>query len=121
MTDRDKIIETMARAMCRRKTDENTYGDVSEDAVQNYVDAAWRLFSPDAESALTALEASGMAVVPREPTEAMVDAGGSSIIRPSVYMGGVPPGAKRRARDIWADMLAASPTPTSKRPEGEQG
>ncbi len=58
---------------------------------------------------LSALSSKGLAVVPVEPTEAMQDAGGSSIIRPSIYMGGTPPGAKRRARDVWADMLAAAP------------
>lgn len=61
-----------------------------------------------ARAALAAIEAEGCRVVPVEPTEAMLDAGGSSVVRPSVYMGGTPPGAMRRARDIWAAMLAAA-------------
>jgi hypothetical protein len=61
-----------------------------------------------ARAAFAAIEAAGHRVVPVEPTEVMLDAGGSSIIRPSIYMGGTPPGAKRRAREIWAAMLAAA-------------
>lgn len=90
MSDRDKIIETMA------------------DGIRDAIDAEG-LVRPEAaaSAALTALKASGRAVVPVEPSEAMLDHGGSSIIRPSIYMGGTPPGAKRRARDVWAAMLAA--------------
>jgi hypothetical protein len=62
-----------------------------------------------ARAILTAIEASGRwKIVPVEPSDAMLEAGGSSIIRPSIYMGGTPPGAKRRARDVWADMLRAA-------------
>lgn len=87
---RATIIEVMARAMdCP--------------AGQEYM-PVMREF---AARALAALSAEGMAVVPVEPTEAMLDNGGGSIIRPSIYMGGTPPGAKRRARDVWAAMLAA--------------
>ena len=105
---RDEDIETICNALCHGKACARDCADADHTPCDDSV-CTWR---EDAERILTALEASGMAVVPREPTEAMVDAGGSSIIRPSVYMGGVPPGAKRRARDIWADMLAASPTPS---------
>ncbi|HEY1034963.1 MAG TPA: hypothetical protein VGE09_08280 [Pseudoxanthomonas sp.] len=122
---RSTIIETMARAIVRAKGAEVCASDdewplavAHHRAMTAKHGAAYtngRSLYTDAfnfaESALAAyeahLEASGMAVVPVEPTEAMLDHGGSAIIRPSIYMGGTPPGAKRRARDVWASMLAA--------------
>lgn len=105
MSDRAEIIETMARALF--------YGfrlEVEDPPLVTWedheVDPCHEDYIAAASAALTALEASGMAVVPVEPTEAMLDNGGSSITRPSIYMGGTPPGAKRRARDVWAAMLA---------------
>jgi hypothetical protein len=65
-------------------------------------------FLQSARAIITAIEASGRRIVQVEPTPAMTEAGGSSIIRPDVYMGGVPPGAKRRAKDVWADMIRAA-------------
>lgn len=88
---RSKAIEVMAEAIAEADTAYATMTDI-------------------AEAALDALQAEGMTVVPVEPTEAMVIAGGGSIIRPDVFMGGVPTGAKRRARDVWAAMLSASPS-----------
>jgi len=68
MTDRSKIIEVMARGICRRRLDDNIVGDVSEDEIRAYVDETWRLFESDASAALTAyeshLQAKGLAVVP---------------------------------------------------------
>lgn len=94
---RDRIIEVMARRF-------RALGLSTADALRG------------ANEALHALESAGIAVVPREPTEAMLDSGGSAIIRPSIYMGGTPPGAKRRARDVWSAMLAAT-KPTQEEPD----
>ena len=49
-----------------------------------------------ASAALTALESSGRAVVPREPTQAMIDAGLGLVTR----------------GDIWSAMLAAALPPS---------
>jgi DNA-binding SARP family transcriptional activator len=77
MSDRAKIIEVMARGICRRRLDDNIVGDVSEDEIRAYVDETWRLFESDASAALTAyeshLQAKGLAVVPVEPTNAMLE------------------------------------------------
>ena len=100
---RDKALEVMARAMCFGKDCRRNCPDADHAPCPD----ALYLWQEDAERILTALQAEGMTVVPVEPTEAMLDNGGSSIIRPSIYMGGTPPGAKRRARDVWAAMLAA--------------
>jgi hypothetical protein len=65
---RDAIIETMARGKCEREG----YNPDME-----YLGAGeplWLRFEPEAAADLAALEAAGLAVVPVEPTEAMIDA-----------------------------------------------
>jgi hypothetical protein len=94
MTDRDKIIQVIAEGAA-------AYEGVTYSMFP-------KPFNEQAIRILDALETAGLAVVPVVPTEAMATAGGGSIIRPNVYMGGVPPGAKVRARDVWADMLRAA-------------
>jgi hypothetical protein len=60
---RKQIIETMARAMVSAEYERNPNHSTR---VSYHRD--------DAAAALSALESAGMVVVPREPTEAMVDA-----------------------------------------------
>jgi hypothetical protein len=65
---------------------------------------------------LTTLEASrtpGMVMVPREPTEAMIEAGRTYEMgcRRDCWLGAP------RAWEVWKAMLAASPTPS---PEGAE-
>lgn len=90
--DDTDLAECVAKALCQ-------HGEL----------LCWETHTSDAARAIAAIEAFGMKIVPKTPTEAMIEAGGSEIIRPSVYMGGTPPGAKRRARDVWAAMLDAAP------------
>jgi hypothetical protein len=90
MTDRDKLIEAMATAM------------VGETVMSDRV-RGWNDF---AQAALTALEALGLAGVPREPTEAMLDAG-------YAVDGGVV-----CVEQIYRAMLAAAPLPAAPN-EGE--
>lgn len=59
MSDRAEIIETMRKALHEQ------FSDTISPLGINLI----------ASTALTALEASGRAVVPREPTEAMLEAG----------------------------------------------
>ncbi len=67
MTDRDKLIEAMARSIALAA---GAYEGPEFD---------WRAYEGEAQAALAAheawLEAQGIAVVPVEPTEAMIDAG----------------------------------------------
>ena len=69
----------------------------------------YKTWDEAARAALAAIEAAGYRVVPVEPTEEMVDRIGAELVRPNVYMGGTPPGAKLRARSNYAAMLAARP------------
>jgi hypothetical protein len=90
---RDKIIELMARELCRSdgyNPDDLEPGNCPYHNDTEIVDSVvrgvphffmWRLFRYDAERAFTALEAAGYkfagpdeVVVPREPTEKMIEA-----------------------------------------------
>ena len=59
--NRDKIIETMARAMCRLA--HSTALD-REPVPDELIDHRWYKFMPTAATALASLETAGMAVVP---------------------------------------------------------
>jgi protein-tyrosine-phosphatase len=83
MSDRAKIIEVMARAGA--SFEEVEYEKFSE------------LFIEQAEYMLALLEKSGMAVVPVEPTQAMINAGMTCMTDDD---GELP--------DIWAAMIAAA-------------
>ena len=62
MSDRDKLIEAMARGMCKRNWPSGTERDY---------DMMWEGWVADAQAALAAIEVNGFVVVPVEPTEAM--------------------------------------------------
>ena len=85
MSERDKIIEVMARAGA-------SFEEVEYDKFPE-------LFIEQAEYMLAALAKSGLAVVPVEPTEAMLAAGRGEIF------GDV---KLADAGEAWAAMLAAS-------------
>jgi len=110
--DGREVVEIGARALYERfrvEEEERGPGFLSYEDHQRLFKKSHVLAYQDAARAiLDAIEESGWRIVPVEPTPAMLEAGGSSIIRPDVFMGGVPPGAKRRARDVWADMLRAA-------------
>lgn len=64
---RDKLIETMARALAREE-----WPHASADARASWEHNRWPDYVREATAALTAIEAAGMRVVPVEPTEAMI-------------------------------------------------
>lgn len=71
----------------------------------------------DLRTLLSALSrGAGWVLVPREPTEAMQEAGGRSIAHPSVYMGGAGPNRRKLAAQYYRAMIAAAPPV----PEGEE-
>jgi hypothetical protein len=75
VTDRDKLIEAMARGLCKSEWPSGTERDY---------DMMWEGWVTDAQAALAAIEANGFAVVPREPTVKMVAAGFHEyVLRPS--------------------------------------
>lgn len=95
---RSKIIEVMARHLARR-----LFGTDLDRPDRPYIkrsaeDTCQRI----AEEALAALSAEGMAVVPVEPTEAMLEAGRREIFA-DVKMAD--------ASEAWAAMLAAAAKP----------
>lgn len=57
---------------------------------------------------LRGLRDGSLVAVPREPTEAMINAGGASHDHPSVFMGGPSHNGRDKARRIWAAMLDAA-------------
>jgi len=68
--NRNDLREVIARAVClknERQPDE-TYGRV----------LGWVIYLPEADAILSALDAAGMVVRPKEPTSAMIDAGDSA-------------------------------------------
>jgi len=58
-----------------------------------------------ARAVLAALEGEGLVVVPREPSKAMVHAGGAAHDYPSVYMGGPSHNGRRVAKRVWETMI----------------
>ena len=67
MGDRDKLIEAMARAMCKRNYPSGTDRDI---------DMMWEGWEGDAQASLTAIETQGFAVVPGwQPIETCPDEG----------------------------------------------
>jgi hypothetical protein len=124
---RDDVIEAMAKAY----DDEFklwTYGHYDQGDVHGFlVHAVWRdgdqiaqnsqeapmqaamarmRAGASIEAALSALEAMGLAIVPKKPTEAMLDAADlSSMIYPSRY----PEQEREERREIWRYMLLSSP------------
>lgn len=105
MTEREKIVEVMARGLCRLRIQSNLRYDTKVRGaawLQQAEDAGWHAFVEEASAALTALEASGMAVVPREPTPEMYRAGSERLQM-----------VLTSADGVWGAMLsAASPTPS---------
>jgi hypothetical protein len=93
MTDRDKLIEAMAAALA----DEEGLRPTEHS----------RRWVRQAKAVLTAIEANGLVVVPREPTEAMIEAGEDQEWRMHVetVLG------TDRWRRVYRAMLAAAPLP----------
>ena len=87
MTDRDKLIEEIARGMA---IDAGAYEGP---------DLHWPAYVDDAQAALAAIEAAGFAVVPVEPTEAMKIAAFEA----------AGPYAEEDPLDVWRAMIAAAP------------
>lgn len=78
MSDRATIIEVMARALVRRRIEFNHMDETKScdpDWLQRAEDSTWEYFQTDAEVVCAALQKSRLAVVPAEPTEAMLEAG----------------------------------------------
>ena len=79
---RDDLREVIARAICRVQLNG---GDPDQPAVRwNGTEMepqsfpAWRDYMDESEHSLSALDAAGMVVRPKEPTSAMIDAGDSA-------------------------------------------
>jgi hypothetical protein len=100
MTEREKLIEAMARALCREdgirptRLEPGTAFGV-DGKLPNGDDGffTWRLYIGKATSALAAIEAMGAVVVPVEATGAMFNS--------ADFTNDLP--------DVWGLMLAASP------------
>ncbi len=98
MTDRDKLIEVMARAICEYETPES-YDDLP------VISMFKKYFRATAQAALAAIEANGFAVVPVEPTEAMKIAAFEA----------AGPHAEEDPLDVWRAMITAATNPAADR------
>jgi hypothetical protein len=98
MTERDKIVEIVARALadCIGLSCDHPQCDCDFECERFEKSVESRKY--DATAALAALEQAGYAIVPREPTEAMLKAGGDWLAR-------ISDGSER---EIYKAMLAAS-------------
>ena len=101
MTD---MISVVARAICS-----GSYADADKCGGPGCDCGEWGLHVFEAKAALSALEAQGLVIVPREPSEAMLDAGGHSRAPTAPTMEHRKPAQQFRykAGDIWQAMLAA--------------
>jgi hypothetical protein len=106
MTEREKLIEAMARAICREdgirptRLEPGTAFGV-DGKLPNGDDGffTWRLYIGKATAALSAIEASGAVVVPVKATDEMAEAGWVRLCDHTHLT----------AEDIYTVMLAASP------------
>lgn len=103
---RDEIVEVMARACFLDGL--NPPGGCGASPWEVQPPAIQAAHRRKASAALTALEAKGLVVVPREPTDGMLHDGSSAYDYPSVYMGGPSEGGKRLSARIYRAMLAAA-------------
>lgn len=74
MSDRDKIIEVLARALVRRRIEFNHMDETKgrdPDWLQRAEDSTWEYFKTDAEVVCAALDATNLAVVPVETVETL--------------------------------------------------
>lgn len=103
MTDVPEMVERVARAMATRvryKIDEGNPAIGRRPGYLVYTEEAWQQLAEGAIAAIEAYEAAlaaaGLVIVPREPTELMLDAGSSTV-----------PGltSPSEARAVWQFML----------------
>jgi hypothetical protein len=97
---RNELVEAMARAMAIAYDTKRPQGVVSDTT-------AYPADFSAAQAALAAIEAQGLAVVPVEPTEAMVRAGRDAENDAQNSPFWLPP--EQIALMVYAAMLAASP------------
>jgi hypothetical protein len=100
MTDREKLIEAMARGMCEHVYPNCDFAPEGSAWVSTWARER-EAFEEQATAALFAIEAMGAVVVPVEATERMERAGGLALHRCS--------GAFGSAGACYAAMIEASP------------
>lgn len=101
----DELVEKIARAICRAHCGPRMQRD-EPDRVECQVANGWDLWADEARACLSAIEAEGMVIVPREPTEEMLAAGVESADTHDPNDECVRP---REAAAIWSAMLDAAP------------
>lgn len=104
MTDREKIIEVMAENLWQADAIRAT-GRARREPWNDLCTTAQAKWHYSADKALTALEAAGYVVVPREPTEEMRAKGGIIIFAGDHDLDDFGAGA---AADTYRTMIAAA-------------
>lgn len=99
MTDSmSEVVERLSRVLAKREAFRHV-PTMTDEQARRHIDARWRHLAPDIVAALTELSAMGLVVVPREPTEEMLEAGRLHVIDPN----------RNRLNCAWRLMLTASP------------
>ena|SRR5690242_8454900 len=93
-----EMIERVARALCQRNC-----GHIGGPDAESLVPGKknWVFHTDDARAGFAALEEAGYVIVPREPTEAMVDAA-----RDPRVANGSP--ISKGAHEVWRAMIGAA-------------
>ena len=107
-----KPIEIMARGLAKQRIICVRSFDTEPKELKRNITAAvqhaWPEFISEAQAALDALAAAGYAVVPIEPTEAMLQGGGRAYDYPSTFMGGASKQSLKTIPRIYSAMIAAA-------------
>lgn len=106
VTNREQLIEVMAKAFA---IDEGADSDPwvnYQDPKTGLMVPYWHSYLTQVSAALTALEAAGVCLVPKEATEDMIAAGRDANDK---YATEIAPCSAFRALDAWRTMTAASP------------
>lgn len=107
VTDNNRLIEAIARAICGRNCDMPKC-TCQPDA--NSRRGCRELSMDHARNALAAIASHGLAVVPREPTEEMREAGQAVILAYWRSSDGFDEDGITDEHEVWSAMLDASPT-----------
>jgi len=106
MTPRETIARAISVGHAHGESDMpwHPQGSDREDALP-----LWQWFQVDADAVLRALDAAGLVVVPRDPTEVMMNAGYRKVGKMHYEPTASAQGWGEHATDIYRAMIAAAP------------
>jgi len=110
MTEREKLIEAMARAISDAQGfPANERFSIGHQKFPNETMANWENYTDEARAALAAIEAMGAVVVPVEATEGMDELCCDAMASGIIVGGGFVEFSVASAQNAWSAMCRASP------------